>query len=406
MKPPCLLVIALALAGMALSPAFASAQELVAPETNTPSGRGNVFGRAVQWERAITSTTGMAISPLLGMGVLGVIEWFQASEAERANLPWYGHPAVWGVALGVFGLSTLKDTFGIVVPEAAKKPLTVVEVLENKLSAVIVALAVIPASVAAQFPPPEMAPSASAWGGGPVLAVLPIAGAPVLISLGLIVMFAVVFLVSHACKCLLLLSPSSFVTAGLKGTKGVFLVGFAGTSYLAPWAGVGLSLAIVAVCLLLSGWAFRWNVFGWLFLKDFLGNRYQREVEPEEPLTGFATSALPGVKPRTYGEIRRQGEDWVFSYRPWLMFARREVRWKGVTSGLRVGLLSPALTMKRNSDQGFVTVVDFRLRFYGQGDVLVQRLAVDERQPSRVIQGMQAAWIWFREQLGGGVAEA
>jgi hypothetical protein len=405
MKTVSLLVVALALAGGALSPV--SAQELVAPETARSSGRGNVFGRAVQWERAITSTTGMAISPLLGMGVLGVIEWFQASEEERANLPWYGHPAVWGVALGVFGLSTLKDTFGIVVPEAAKKPLTVVEVLENKLSAVIVALAVIPASVAAQFPPPEMAPSASAGGGGPVLAVLPIAGAPFLISLGLVVMFGVVFLVSHACKCLLLLSPSSFITAGLRGTKGLFLVGFAGTAYLAPWAGVGLSLAIVAVCLLLSGWAFRWNVFGWLFLKDFLGSRFQREVDPGAPLTGFATSALPGVKPRTYGEIRREGEDWVFSYRPWLIFARREVRWKSVTSGLRVGLLAPALTMKRNSAEGFVTVLDFRLRFYGQGDVLARRLSVDERQPSRVIQGMQAAWTWFREQLGGGVvAEA
>jgi len=381
------------------SPAQEQGPGLNLPPISAP-GAGNVFGRAVQWERTLTATTGLAISPLLGMGVMGIVEWFGATAEERASLPWYSHPAVWGVALGIFGLTTLKDTFGIIVPEAVKKPLTVLEVLENKLSAVIVALAVIPASVAAQFPMPESVPSAGG-GGGPVWAAFPVVGLPVMVALLMVAVFSVVFLVSHACKCLLLLSPSSFVTAGLKGVKGLFLGAFVGTAYFAPWAGVGLSVAIILVCILLSGWAFRWNVFGWLFIWDFLGSRFDREVGADEPLRGFATSALRGVKPRTYGEIRRDGEDWVFSYRPWLVLPRHEVRWTGRKTGLRVGLLSPALTVKKPTGDGFVTVLDFRLRFYRQGDVLERRLRVDERQPSRVVQGVRQALTWLGEQMGG-----
>jgi hypothetical protein len=265
---------------------------------------------------------------------------------------------------------------------------------------------VIPASVAAQFPPIESMPSAGVSGGWPVVAALPVvAGIPVMAALLMVMAFTAVFLVSHACKCLLLLSPSSFITTGLRGLKGAFLVAFAGTAYVSPWAGLVFSLVIIVVCVVLSGWAFRWNVFGWLFVWDFLGSRFDREVGPEEPLKGFATGNLEGVKARTYGEIRRDGETWVFSYRPWLILPRREVRWSGGRTGLRAGLLAPALTLRKDGQKDFVTIFSFRLRFYRHADVLERRLGVDERQPSRVVQGARQAFAWLSEQISGGVSQ-
>jgi hypothetical protein len=235
---------------------------------------------------------------------------------------------------------------------------------------------------------------------------VPWVAAPILVLALSMGIFGVVFLVSHACKCLLLLSPSSWVTAALKGTKGLFLVGFAGTAMVAPWAGAALSVLIVLVCLLISGWAFRWNVFGWWFVWDFLGSRFDRPLGEAEPLAGFATSRTPGVKARTYGVLTRDGDDWVFRYRPWLVLPWRETRWRAFRTGLRTGLLAPALTAKWPDRDGFVTVLDFRLRFRGHGDALERRLGVDERQPSRVVQGVRQTWAWIREQVGGGEATA
>jgi len=365
------------------------------------AGEGNAFGRAVQLERWITTSTGLAISPLLGMGVLGGVEWFRATPEERAALPWYTTPWVWGTALGIFLLATAKDTIGVVVPEALKKPLTVLEVLEDKLSAVIVAFAVLPSAVAASFPEAWGAPGS---GGGPVPAVvaMPLVAVPLLLMGLLVGIFGVVFLVSHACKCLLLLSPSSFVTAALKGAKGAFLLAFAGTAVVAPWAGLALSVVVIVGCLFISGWAFRWNVFGWWFVWDFLGSRFDVPLAEDEPLTGFATSRTPGVKARTYGVLRREGTEWVFRYRPWLVGPWQEARWKALRTGLRTGLLAPALTARWPDREGFVTILDFRLRFRGHGDALERRLGVDERQPSRVVQGLQQTWAWVREQSGLG----
>ena len=105
------------------------------------------FAAAVALSQTITSTTGIAMSPLLGMGALGAWKYYQSDEAYRNSLPWYSSPWVWGICFGIFLLLKSKDTLGVWIPEVVKKPITVLDDLTDKASAVIVALAVIPAAV-------------------------------------------------------------------------------------------------------------------------------------------------------------------------------------------------------------------------------------------------------------------
>src|SRR5688572_27546129 len=48
---------------------------------------------------AISTITGIAISPLLGTGAYGAYLWLRAEDAARANLPWYAQMKFWLPAL-------------------------------------------------------------------------------------------------------------------------------------------------------------------------------------------------------------------------------------------------------------------------------------------------------------------
>ena len=57
--------------------------------------------------QTISTITGVAISPLLGMGAVGAwqyFKWQQAPESSRGQLPWYANPLFWIPALLVVGL--------------------------------------------------------------------------------------------------------------------------------------------------------------------------------------------------------------------------------------------------------------------------------------------------------------
>ncbi len=410
-----LLLPSLLLVTLALNPVLAQESPPPPPETpETPAEtetetalNDTIFANAVRLDRAVSSTTGMAISPLLGMGVLGMWQYLKAENGDRAQLPWFTNPWVWGVALGLFGLGFLKDTFGMVVPEVLKKPLAALDVLENKASGLVVALAVIPASVATQLPAPaEPGAALGAGDGAPVLAVVPMV-APVLLAIPLmIVMFGAVWMVFHALRCLLLLSPSSIITGAILGLKGLFLAGFAVLASISPWLGVALSLVIVIFCIAISGWAFRWNVFGTLFAWDVLLSKFDEPLKDGEELRGFARPGLPDVKPRTYGSVRRDGEELVFRYQPWLIMPEREARFslENRRLGVRKGLVFPAITARSPGRDSYASLVELRPRFRTHEELISANLQAEEILPSRVVQSAQNAVRWLRETIDSSLA--
>lgn len=392
----------LAVLALTCTPSFgqASVESIPEPEpevqqTEEPLNQ-TIFGEAVRLDRMVTSTTGMAISPLLGMGILGLWEYINAEAEMRSQLPWYTNPWAWGIALGIFGIGVLKNTFGVLVPEVLTKPLSALSVLENKLSGLVVALAVIPASVAAQAPQ-----STALWdsGNGPPLATMPLV-APIFLALPLLLlMFGAVWMAFHALRCLLLLSPSTIITAGILMLKAVFLAGFAALSAISPWLGIGLSVVIVIFCIAISGWAFRWNVFGTIFAWDILLSRFDHPLEDGEEISGFARPGLPGVKPRTYGSVRREGNELVFRFQPWLCLPSRESRvpLDDVRLGVRKGLVFPAITTRKAGEEAYLSLIELRPRFKTHEDLIASNLQAEEILPSRVVQGAKNAIRWLRE---------
>ncbi len=356
------------------------------------------FGQAVALSQTISTTTGVAMSPMLGMGVLGAWRYFETDAALRGELPWYTLPWVWGLCFGIFVLLKSKDTLGFAVPEIAKKPITVLDDIQEKASAAIVALAVVPTTVLEQFP----ATTPTTTGDG-TLAIAPVI-IPVLIIVLCVAVFFVVWLTFHAFSSIKVLSPSAIVNSTISLIKGVIVAAYAAFLAINPWIALVAALAIIIVCALIFGWAFRWNVFGFLFVKDFLTNASNDELRDGESIRGFSTRHFPGVKPRSYGRLTRDGDELVFAYSPWLIGPKLKSRipLADLDSSVRKGILMPSVTIENAESDRPHSVVDLRMRFRNHDEAVQQRLQLDSISPNLVLSGMKASWQWLKEQVRRG----
>ena len=110
----------------------------------TEAGAGVPPHAGLETAKTICKITGVAISPLLGTGAIGAYEWIKSPAKERPHLSWYARPAFGVPALLLVGLVAAKDAAGAALPPGWKKPLDVAETIENKVSGVVAAGAVVP----------------------------------------------------------------------------------------------------------------------------------------------------------------------------------------------------------------------------------------------------------------------
>ncbi len=357
---------------------------------------------------AISTVTGIAISPLLGTAGYGAYKWSIAKdEAARAALPWYAQPKFWVPALLLVGLCAAKDTFGATLPPGWKKPLDVLETLENKFSGLIAAGAVIPLAMDAfsklllEQPSAGLAPVM----GFPGLASLPLAAFDLSWLLDLltvpfgIAVFAVVWLASHAINVLILLSPWGAIDAALKLARTALLGLVTLSATINPWAGAILSLVVIAVSLCVAGWAFRLTTCGTVFCWDFLTRRRTRFAPATEGNLMFAGAGFPGVPVRTYGRlIHRPAGGLEFVYRPWLMLKPQVAAVPLPPSELAIGqgfIFSDVLT----KDEGMLFSLPPRYRGHEHELVRAYGLGGGVRPA-----GIRKAWSALREMLGGRAA--
>jgi hypothetical protein len=366
-----------------------------------PDYNDTEFGAAVTLSHTITSTTGIAMSPLLGMGVLGAWKYYKSDGEYRNNLPWYSKPWVWGICFGIFLILKSKDTLGVWIPEVAKKPITVLDDLADKASAVIVAIAVIPSTVLDDFE--TLVPQTSTEA--------PVAMAPfilpVLVIAVSILIFGVVWIAFNALSSIKILSPSSVVNSIISVFKGLVIAVFAGLAVLNPWVGLAISLVVILVCTLIFGWAFRWNVFGTLFVKDFFTGAHNDPLKTGEDLKGFSTANFPGLKPRTYGRVTREGNELIFRWKPWLIMPARKSRidLENTDTSCRKGIFFPSVTLRDSGTDRHRSIIDFRLRYRSHGEEIQSLLALDSMSPGLVLSGVRSAWLWLKEQVQRGGAE-
>lgn len=328
------LVFTLVLAPMA----FAAATLTETPKDRSP---------AAPLASAVSTVTGIAISPLLGVGAYGAYQWAVAkSDAEKAALPWYAQWTFFVPALLLVGACAGKDTLGTVLPPGFKKPLDVIETIENKVSGLVAAGAVVPLSMSTLSKWVLGGGSAAAdqatHTGGLGMILLGTADWSWLLSLATVpfgvAMFALVWLASHAINVLILLSPWGAIDAALKAARTALLGLLTLSAAINPWVGALLSLVVIVVAYWVAGWAFRLTVFGTVFCWDVVSGKKNRFAPAENGNPVFSGGSLPGVPVRTYGRLARRSADQLeFTYRPWLVMPERSAQVPVAGGQLAVG---------------------------------------------------------------------
>jgi hypothetical protein len=347
--------------------------------------------------QAISTITGVAISPLLGVSGVGVVKYFKTAPDKRAKLPWYAQPWFWGPALLLVALVFVKDTFGTALPTVVKKPFDIAEVIENKISGLVAAGAFVPL-IAMIFTSAGGDDSALYGDAGlamvnltPLLNVLTVPAA--------IAAFVVVWMVSHVINVLIIISPFTTVDAALKTLRVAALGSVAGTAFVNPYMGAAWSLLIILVCFLLAGWSFRLMVFGSVFTWDLVTFRKTRsKVDPESNWM-FTAREVNKTPIRTYGRLSRgpQGE-LVLSYRPWLFLPRRMLTLPSGKYAVGCGLFySEIIELDGDSLPPVMTLPP---RFRSHEEELSSIYLLAGVQDIGVVKGFKAFWNWLKELFG------
>ncbi len=353
-----------------------------------------------------TQVTGIAISPLLGVSAVGAYQYFRAdTPAEKEALPWFARPSFWLLGLLVVAAVAFKDAAGATLPPGWKKPLDVLETIENKASGLVAAGAVIPSLIT--FGSRMLMDSAGINGVGEIhvtgLAMLPVAAFDMgwLLSLLMVplsvAVFAVVWLTSHAINVLILLSPWGAIDAALKGARTAVLGLVSATAWIDPVVGATLSVLIIVIAYFTAGWAFRLMTCGSVFCWDFFTLRRKRFQVLADGNKLFTGAEFEGVPPRTYGRLY-QGADGalVLRFRPWLVLPEREV--PVPREGLVVGcgvFYSEVLGHNPKTDANR-TLLLLPPRYLGHEELFARTYHIS----GTCEVGLRKAWSWLREAVG------
>ena len=277
--------------GCGLFLALAPAQADSPPASSTAAALPGV--KAAE---AVSATTGIAISPLLGSATVGAWQYWHTPAAARDRVPWNGSPWFWVPAMVIALLLAAKEPVLYFVP-GAKKPLDLLEVIENKASALIAAPVVIQLALAAfrQTSADEHATALVTAGfDAPWLA----GGLAVL---GLLAVFGCVWLVAHTVNILILLSPSATLDILMRGCRSMVLVALTISSLLSPWLGLLVATVVIVVAIRCFGWAWRLTLLGSTAACDWLGRRTETAPRRDGLVRAFLGRARGGLPTRTRG---------------------------------------------------------------------------------------------------------
>jgi hypothetical protein len=341
--------------------------------------------------QAISTITGVAISPLLGVSGIGAWKYFKTPPEKRAKLPWFAQPWFWAPALLLVALAFVKDTFGTALPTAVKKPFDVAEAIENKISGLVAAGAFVPL-IAAIFSATGDETSLYGEAGLAMINLAPLLN--VLTIPFAIAAFVVVWMVSHVINVLIIISPFTTVDAALKSARLFVLSTVAGTAFINPYVGAVWSLLIIIVCWFLAGWSFRMMMFGTIFTWDIITFRKNRfKVEPESNWV-FTAREMDKAPIRTYGRLTRgpQGE-LQLSYRPWLFLPRHNLTLPAGNYAVGRGLFYSEIIWVDGDST--TTAMTLPPRYRSHEEEMSSIYLLGGVQDIGVVKGLKAIWQWM-----------
>jgi hypothetical protein len=372
----------------------------------------------------ITELTGVALSPLVGLVVVGGIEHYKATK-EGKPVRWYFSFWFMGVIVAVLALITLKDTIGELAP-FFKKPLDALDFVQHKFSGIIAFAIVAPGLVLSILEPVGQTvsyilelinPVAAAWAAGPGSTA--VSGPVGIVLMAAIVISAViaalffltVWLAGGAVETLILFAPVPFVGLILRGFRlsifGLLMLG----AVISPVIGIFFSLVILYISYRILGWSFRLGVFGWVIALDTLGGRHHHiHIDRERHVAAFASSAVKGVRNRTYGRLVKEGKSLAFEYRRFAVLTRRRVTVAESPAhlGIARGSLFPSVIGTKHDHKRPTTLFWLPPRYRGHEQETAKLLGLSpEIHDQRFRKHLRDAWRWIVGQtLEGQPAEA
>ncbi len=386
-------VLALSVAGL---PVHARAAAAAAPAEGKNAAATHAVPGAEQMAKMISTITGVAISPLLGMSAVGAWEYFhwqKLPEKERGPMPWYANPLFWLPALIVVGLIGAKDVLGTAAPSALKKPFDIAELIENKISGLIAAGLFIPiaASIFSQHP------TTSAFAGTNLAVIDGAVFWNVLLVPVAVVTFAVVWLVSHAIHVLILISPFTTVDTALKSARLFLLSTVTVTAFSNPWVGAAWSLALILAAYLLAGWSFRLMWFGAIYSWDLFTFRAGR-FTPDMTSNKMFTAEKIGKTPiRTYGRLVREASGkLVFHHHPWLVLPPQRLELPAGNYVVGRGLIYSEVCLTQNANSGSQPVLVLPPRYRSHEEKLAQIYGLAGVADVGLRRGLKAIWDFLR----------
>jgi len=287
---------------------------------------------------ALATVTSTAISPLVGVSVLGAWHYYKTPAPLRERLPFFSRPYFWIPIMLLLVLIFIKDTFGGFAP-LIKKPLDAVEVLlVNHAALFLIVFPVMMHQVARIMGLPSLRTLFAQMLNGPVVYAataqtssvhhaFSVATAMLYLAAGFAITGAV-WLFGHCFDVLALISPFPFVDFVVKAIRNVIFAVLLGTSLISPRVGLLLSLLVIVVSFLAVGWALRLSFFGTLYaisLLQMLLFDWQEKPIRDEGVRAFS-ARVKGVSKRTYGTLApREDGSLVFAYRRMLVGPQKTV---------------------------------------------------------------------------------
>ena len=355
----------------------------------------------------LATVTGIAISPLFGMSAISCYVYYRTPAAQRQNLPWYNSPMFWGTGFCIWFLFLINTQIGTAYPPL-KKPMDIVELFENKISALIAQPALMTQLYAfgVQFGDLGAVEITTASAQDPFLASISIPG--VLVGLittavGLLA-FAVVWLVSHTINVFILISPWGGVDNVLRLIRGGLLVAIFGSLFIpviGPFLCIAICLIIITISCFTAAWAFRLMILGSTCAWDLLTFRHKR-VNPESgSVRAFVLKPVNDIPKRTYGSLRRdEADNLVFTYRNWLILPKQTTQIEEGELYAKKGIFSPTLDRLEPETHKSSSLLRFPPRYRGHEDYIVKTLALNGILEEPIFKGLRNAWRWLKYQLG------
>jgi hypothetical protein len=380
MKRYLYIALALALCG---SLAFA-ATEATKPRVTEKSG----IAAAV----ALTKITGIAISPMLGVGAVGAYDYFTCPKGQADQLPWYAQIHFWLPALLLVGVVAFKDVAGAALPPGWKKPLDVAETVESKISGLVAAGAIVP-SIAAIF---GSTLTSSADPHVIQAGILGISFAPLLNVLTIpfaLTAFVLVWLVGHVINVLILISPWGAIDAGLKAARTSLLGLLVIVHKIDPVWGAVFSLIIIVIAYFIAGWSFRMMFFGTVFTWDFVLRRRKRFTPDPKTNWMFTGRKLEKTPIRTYGKVTTAEDGTLrFDYRPWLFLPARTVTLPTGQYAIGRGLFYPEIMTVEGEKRK--TLLSMPPRYKKHEEEIGRIYGINDIRDTGLLKGLKSFWRW------------